>query len=31
MKNLSTIKLHNFLRSITFILVVSSSEVVYKI
>jgi hypothetical protein len=31
MKMLSTTKLHNFLRSTTFILIVSSSEVVYKI
>jgi hypothetical protein len=31
MKSLSTTKLHNFLRSTSFILIVSSSEVVYKI
>jgi hypothetical protein len=31
MKMLSTTKLHNLLRSTTFILIVSSSEVVYKI
>ena len=31
MKKLSTIKFYNFLRSTTFILIVSSSDVVYKI
>jgi hypothetical protein len=31
MKMLSTVKLHNFSRSITFILIVSSAEVIYKI
>jgi hypothetical protein len=30
-KNLSTIKLHNFMTSTSFILVLSSFEVVYKI
>jgi hypothetical protein len=31
MKMLSNLKLHNFSRSTTFIIIVSSSEVAYKI
>jgi hypothetical protein len=31
MKKLSTTKLHNFVRSTTFILIVYSFEVIYKI
>jgi hypothetical protein len=30
-ENVTTIKLHNFLRSTSFILIVSTSETVYKI